>query len=112
MRIVNRKEFMELPENTAYCEYERYTLSPLRVKLYNAGGSNTDFVYTELIELPVNNHKEYVEMFQRLEQPNETTHLLSGDINMDVVGYGVQYYAVFDNDDVRTIINILTKCIQ
>jgi len=108
MRIVNRKEFLELPEGTLYSEYEPCCFDGLFIKGKSLKDTN-DYIEMSLIGNVVSSDTgDYAEKLE-----NARIDHISIDLDFDE-DYGrngmfakEQLYAIYEKKDVEKFINLL-----
>jgi hypothetical protein len=111
MKIVDRKTFLALPEDTLFAKYAPCYVEELTIKGETLTGSD-DFYY-QAIALAVDaNDSE--EMFHRLHESQETG--CSVPMNFDVQGRDGcfdegQLFAVYERQDVEALIERLKRCL-
>lgn len=100
MRVVNKEEFLKLPAGTLYQQYTPHAFDPPQIKDDTVGGD--DFCIELLFDEPVR-----MNMFIDDEpQPVELeTHVIRDADRMNVH----QQYAIWEPDDIQTLINRLTR---
>ena len=104
-KIVDKKTFLSLPENTLYRECEPCILGDLSIKLDTMG--DNDFYVQELDALNVDDDDGMIAMFE------------AGDVTFDLEYAGRngayendQQYLVYEDDDVKQLIARLLECIN
>ncbi len=100
MKIVTSKEFLELPENTVFCEHEHDKFTPLAIKMKTEQDGR--FSYQEMTG---------TFYFKR----PDLDHELEYDTSFHIVCYDIakrdQIYCVYDRDDVVELINRLMEAL-
>lgn len=111
MKIVNREDFLNIPVNTLYCEYEPCVLSELNIKRKTIDASLPgDFYESSLIDIEDGGTANWERVLFDMEHEGKEVLVNSdgqgraGDFDKD------QMYIVFDNQDIDQIIQTLTEC--
>jgi len=108
MRIVNRKTFLALPENTVYAKhFEEDCFNELQIK--GETWSN-DFLYEDLNDFDDNDtSEERYEKIGRMRDNGESFPLRLDSSSRDGLFEDDQWFAVYDDNDVEKIIERLKK---
>lgn len=112
MRIVNRKEFLELPIGTLYSKYEPCIFGPLSIK-YDSWKESNDFIYVGLNEFYHGDSSDSTD--NKLDEMESTGINVPIDLNSsgrDGLFDDDQLFAVYDNDDIEHLISKLKECIK
>lgn len=107
MKIYNKKEFYELPENTLYVDYEPYVFYDFKIKgksIRNDEGKYIDFFYCPLLQFKNQDCQDY---FQCQLDKYEHVPLNIEYIERDALFNDEDKYAVFDKEDILALINTL-----
>lgn len=100
MKILNKKQMLDVPENTLFFEWEPYILSNLSIKTGNRGG---DDIWASEFSCGF-------DLYAASENPTGFTWELSscsfGLIQDD------DQFAVFENHEIESLIEKLKKCIK
>lgn len=110
MRIINRIEFLKLPENTLYMSYEPQIYGDLEIKLESL---QNDF-YVEYLHGFIegtNCSGTNSEAHDYAEKTGET-FIFSETSGRDGCFDDDQLFAVYDNEDIIQLINKLAKCLK
>jgi len=109
MKIVNRKTFLALPENTIFSKYDSYCFGNLCIK--DETWSN-DFIFLSFHDAIKNESSS--EFFDILKEKSKTGE----HIEMDFESYGRdgffdedQLFAIWEKEDIVNLIEILKRCI-
>lgn len=106
MRIVNRKEFLAMPEGTVYCKYGDIYFGDLSIKYRSL---TNDWIYQVIGDFDDAQNSE--EMFDKLGQMKADSSVLfplNCDTTMrDGLYEDEQMFVVYDNKDVMRMINLL-----
>jgi hypothetical protein len=112
MRIVNRKEFLELPKNTLYSKFELYQMGALLIKGETV--ADADF-YTQNIADAIDG--DYCENLGKAIAGEEIQLDFDCEIHDRLFDEGelldeVQLYAVWSQADVKRLIARLSECVE
>jgi hypothetical protein len=109
MRIMNRVQFLAMPENTLFCNYEPCNLGELRIKGATWGN---DFLvqYTDTIKCKDSN--EFFEILTKAWIAGESFEMDFDCMGRDAMFDDSQLFAVFDPDDVKQLIERLQQCVK
>lgn len=110
MRIVDRKTFLAMPANTLFAKYEPCSFDALEIK---GDSLPNDFLAQEIAgAIDCKNSDEFVNFLESAEQ--------DGNINIPM-NFNAQYrdgcfdddqlFAVFEEKDVKALIERLQKCL-
>lgn len=105
MRIVNKQEFLKLPEGILYSDFEPFSFSGLKIK---GETWDSDFIYQDLIgnvDAPSSS-----DSFDVLYNANETGESFSLDFDCgcrDGLYDNDQLFAIYETEDVIGLINRL-----
>lgn len=111
MKIVNRKTFLQMPENTVFSEYEPCVFHGLFVKTVSPDMIN-DYFEMELIGNPkCGSSNEFVNTLVNAEKTGD-----SFELDFDVDGRNGsfkddQLYAIYEKQDIEQLISTLQACI-
>lgn len=102
-KIINRKEFLEMPANTLYREYKPCIMGDLEIKGYSL---DNDFWVQRLDETNTDDTGDMIRMLE------------SGvvEFDLDLEGRDAMYnddqlYLVYELRDVHQLINRLSECL-
>ena len=119
MKIYNLKEFLKLPENTLYCEYNDDINSYVALDHFQLKGETLltdkkepwDFMTTRHLSksFDATDYVEEEKIWLSLEENKEVP--LSLEFNRDASYDPDQLYLVYDKKDVTTLISALQKCL-
>lgn len=105
MRIVDRETFLSLPENTVYCTYAPRVFGPIEIK----GESLANDWYLQSLDTVAGDCTDSVLEAAEVGAPFR--------FDLDCQGRDGCYdnatkYAVWDNEDVESLISRLKECIK
>ena len=109
MKIVNREEFLRLPSGTIYTTYEPCIFGNLSIK-YDCTFSGEDFYFLEIAGSIESSSSD--EFFDRVEAManNGEAFPIDLDVSMrDGCFEKDQLYAVWEKEDVQSLITVLQK---
>jgi hypothetical protein len=112
MRIINRKEFLELPSGTLFCKYNECCFGDMSIK-YDTWKESNDFLYVDINDFIYGDSSDST--FDKLEQMKNTGENVSIDLDVqsrDGLYEDGQLFAVYDNNDVLHIIEKLKACLK
>ncbi len=111
MRIVNRKEFLAMPEGVLYSKYQPCFFGELAIKGDSIG--DNDFYYQDIAgAIKSNNSGEWADILFDAQESGE-----SFDIDLDCEGRDGMFeqdelYAVWEQKDVLTLIDRLQRLVK
>lgn len=110
MRIVDRKTFLSLPENTVFSVYKPQTFGALEIK----GESLTNDFYVQCIvdSIACDDDKEKHDVLDGALQSGETLRFDFDSEGRDGCYNKDELYAVWDNQDIENLIARLQQCIK
>lgn len=114
MRIVKRKEFLGLPDNTVYAEYSPCVFGDLMIKVETYKLSQNDFTTQQIVDAIDSEGSE--DFFNKLEQAEESG--ISLEMDFDCTGRdgciddADKLYAVFEQKDIAKLIKRLQDCLS
>ena len=109
MKIIKRIDFLKLPENTVFSEYEPHWFGPLMIKGETRGNDWFEQDIADAIAIAAGD--EYCDILTRAKDAGESVGM-----NFDVENRNGLYdendrlYAVWEEQDVRHLINRLQRC--
>jgi len=108
MKIINRDQFLDMPANTVYFEFEPCVFGPMRIKGDTIGN---DWFYTDICSFD-GDKEMFFDIYDDMIQTGR-----SQPLDMDVEGRDGtfdcdQMYAVLDNEDIKHLIGHLQRCIK
>lgn len=112
MRIVNRKEFLQISAGTVYCKYFKTgSLGDLCVK---HGSLSNDWNYQQIPEFDEpNSSEELFELLDKMENDPTVTSTYSGDVSArDGLFEDEQLFLVFSRNDVSNMIVVLLQTLK
>lgn len=113
MRIINRKEFLTLPENTLYRKYDPQIFCELEIKRCSPkNGYINDFLSQQLTNLNSHSSDEECHLKDRYEETSESFKLCYNSCGRDGLFDKNQLFAIYDNEDIEELINTLKTCIK
>lgn len=110
MKIINRKQFLEIPEGTIYSKFDPYIIDGLYIKNESLGN---DWYYQDLINsIECNDSGEYTDkLFKARDDPK---YELRQDYNVnqrDGLFNEEQLFLIYDKDDAMKLIITLFETI-
>ena len=115
MKIINKTEFYELPNNTLYSEYEPCAFWGLKIKqktlfLDSQNKEPFDFIYEDLIgNVLSKNSNEFVDILEFAEE-NKTSFKLDFDCTeRDGLFEKEQLFAIYEKEDLTELIKKLNS---
>lgn len=69
MKIINRKNFLNLPEGTVYCKGKRWYWEQLSVK---GESLDNDWYYLQIDQIPAHDSSEWVDNQERMLETGES----------------------------------------
>jgi hypothetical protein len=110
MKIINRNEFLAMPPNTLYSNYEPCIFGPIQIKADTIGN---DFYVQQISDsIKSDSSKEYTELLLMAENGEEQLSIDLGIEGRDGMFEDDQLFAVWGNDDINTLLNRLTECMD
>ena len=110
MKIVNRDTFLSLPMNTLFCKYESIgNFSGLEIKVNNPDSFYPDFVTLSIHDCwpqGCNDSSEFIDKMQACEKGEEFEWDYE-DTGRDGLYDNGQLFAVYDQEDIGRLINLL-----
>ena len=108
MRVVNRTDFMNLPDNTVFCKYRSCCMDDIKIKTGNCGA---DFVCVDM-KTPIGNEGEdSIDAYFRLDG-GESVPLDMEATGRDGFFDNNQLFIVFDKVDIKAMISALQECVK
>lgn len=110
MRIVNREQFMKLPENTLFAKYHPSVFGQLAIK----GESwERDFLVQEIVDaIECKDTGEYCEKVDGAQHNGDSIRFDFNCQGRDGYFDDDQLFAVWEQEDVRQLIERLKKCLM
>lgn len=106
MKIINREEFLQLPAQTLFHKYEPDVYGELQIKVCNpSDGWHDDFVVDYLFGFVGG-----LEWYEEVEINKEFK--FDGSIQRDGLYNKNQLFAVYDNQDIESLMTKLTACLK
>ena len=116
MKIVDRKTFLEISKPIVFCKYRPQVFeSEMCIKgetLKTINGYCDDFFYISLLQIKASN---FTELFYATEKALVEKSSLALDfecVQRDGCFDEDQLFAVFEPEDIKGLINILTGCLK
>jgi len=108
MKIINREEFLRLPENTLYSKYTPYIIEKFEIK-----GESTEYgdFYSQQI-VDGFDECEYSKALEYAEQNGSSVKMYFYCPGRDDCMNEDQLFAVWDNEDVLALIERLKLCVK
>lgn len=107
MKILNRKEFLLLPENTLFAKYRPYVIEGLAIKGETVG--NDFYVQSISDAIQANDTVEFIEKLDYAENGVDIRLNLNCEVRDARFDDG-QLFIVYDKQDVEAIIKRLSVC--
>ena len=112
MRIVNREEFLKMPQNTVFSKYIPYVFGQLFIKDESIGSDGFDFYYSQIADaIDCKSSTDFDDLLDKAKRDSTLS------LRMDFEGLGRdgcfeddQLFAVFEKEDVAKLINRLKEC--
>lgn len=115
MKIINRKQFFELPDGIIYSKYNPCYFDGLYIRLEvikNINGEPIDFYYKDLIaQLDVNDSEEYNDVLLEVEKTNGDIKLNFNCSLRDGFYDDDEMFAVYSREDIINLSNTIAGCI-
>lgn len=109
MRIVDRKTFLSLPANTVYSTYQPCHFGPIEIK----GDSLTnDWFLQSLDTIKGDSADDREDILEAAESNGESFQFDFDCEHRDGCFEDKDLYAVWENDDILSLISRLQKCIK
>ncbi len=112
MKIINREQFLAMPENTIFAEGEKWTFGPWAIKTETW---KNDYIYTPL-DWGAMECSDSGNMIDLLELSKDNpTYVLSMDFHVgqrDGCFRDDALYAVMDDNDILMMISRLKECLR
>lgn len=102
MKIINLEEFRKLPPNTLYCKFEPDFFEEIQTK---GETWDTDFLCAILVDVDSNDSGDRGQILD--SRKFKLDHEFYG---RDGLFEAEQLFAVFENEDIESMINHLNKC--
>ena len=111
MRIVNKEEFMGTADNTVFCYASKHgDLSAPCIKVSNSG--YTDFFVSGLNEVTTQSSIDQFDKIEEMMIDGSLSEPMAFDISgRDGMFNDDQMFAIYDTDDLLSMINRLAKCL-
>lgn len=111
MKIVNRKQFLELPAETVFSYYKPRIFYGLFIKCSYPGQYENDFLYDDLI-MPIysENDADWNDLIEEAEQ-GKSVEVDFNYTGRDGMFIEEQLFAVYEGKDVSALIDRLSQCL-
>jgi len=110
MKIVNRKEFLKLPENTVFSKYKPCYFENIEIKCKSI--KDFDYMYQSIVDaVDCDDSLENMEILEKAEQSGESFNLDLDCQNRDGCFDQDQLFAVWEKVDVAYLLARLSRCI-
>ena len=110
MKIVNREEFLKLPENTLYSKFKPCYFDDLSIK-YNTMGN--DFVCVSIIDsIECDSSEEFSDKLFDAMENKKSIAMDFDNCGRDGMFNDDQLFAVWESDDIRKLIIELSNCLN
>jgi hypothetical protein len=110
MKIINREEFLKLPENTLFCKYKPCCFDDISIKNENVG--DIDFRVRKLFDVDNHDSNEMVDILFDAEETGNYFKLHFNTTYRDGLFDKDQLFAIFDNEEILQLIENLKRCIK
>ena len=109
MKIVSRKELMEMPKGTIYSNYSPCIFNGLNILSGSGGGS--DFVYCDLLEdfEGYESSDVWQDICEKMESGNDVPMRFGDAYTREGLFDDSMKYAVWSKEDVKGLIKILSS---
>ena len=110
MKIITRAEFLKMPKNTLYANYEPCWFGPISIKGETIGN---DFLVQQIADSIVANDSE--EFADKLEEAKNTGKSVEMDFDIegrDGMFEDNQLFAIYERRDIDYLINRLERCLD
>lgn len=114
MKIINKKQFLDLPEGVLYSEYKPCYFTGLFRKLETLNdilGKPNDFLYINLIAEIDEGSEEYFDVLFKAQETQEHIKLDFECVSRDGMYDDEQMYAVYSSDDILNLSKAIANCI-
>lgn len=109
MRIVDRKTFLSLPANTVYCTYQPCYFGPIEIK---GDSLANDWFLQSLDTVKGDSCDERTDILEAAELRGEAFQFDFECEHRDGCFEDKDLYAVWENDDILSLISRLQECIK
>jgi len=112
MKIVNRKQFLKLPNGTIYCSFNKKNFSFNGFSLKLESLSN-DWYYMDLTDFDNwDNSEERIENIQKMIAEGKEYPLSLNCSSRDGMFEEDEMFCIYDKQDIERIINVLSESIN
>lgn len=99
MKIINREEFLKLPDGTVYCKGKRWYWEQIAVK---SASYDNDWRYLQLDQVPARDSGEWIENQERMletgeSMPIQITDTRDGSFDMEEI------FLVYEEADLKVL---------
>lgn len=108
MKLLNRTEFLEMPENTLFSNYDNGNIEGLNIK---GESLSNDFCYGDIIFSVENNGNDLFYVIDEIERGKSFPVDLNSYAREGLFDDSLQYI-VWENDDIKALISKLNKCVK
>ena len=109
MRIVNREQFLAMPEYTLYSEYEPCVWDDINVKHETDGDS---YFYCSINDsLDVLSSEEFCDVMFEAEEKGTSVGMCFDILDRNNWDGSCQKYIVYEKDDIEKMVIELNKCL-
>ena len=109
MKIINREQFLKLPNGVLYAKFEPCVFGDIAIK---GESTSNDWYFQDLLELDVNDSGEFADaLFKSMEEGTS----IAMDFNCegrDGLYAEKQFFAVFEKEDVLSLVERLNKTVS
>ena len=110
MKIINKDEFLKLPEGTLYCEYEPCFLSSPLIKGENCG--HDDYYESEITDIDFDSTGDMFDKYEEMEKEGKSYPLELHCYGRNAMFNDKQLFIIYEKTDVESLINKLTECLE
>lgn len=110
MRIVTRKEFLQLPPYTLYCKYESCCVGEPLIKYVTCG--ENDWRMQDLTSISYHDSSELVVRRTAMEVEGFSYPLELGCTSRDGLFDNDQLFMIYEDDDIKKLIAELQQCLS
>lgn len=111
MKIINKGEFLKLPEGTLYCEYEPCTVSRPLIKGESLMVSN-DYCESEITDIYFDSTGDMFDKYGEMEKEGKSYPLELHCYGRNGMFNDKQLFIIYEKIDIELLINKLTECLE
>ncbi|MES4613543.1 hypothetical protein V2154_16630 [Ewingella sp. CoE-038-23] len=109
MKIINRKEFLDLPANTLFSKYEECSFGPIEIKGDTAVG--IDFLSQQIADAIDDSSEDRFDILIEAEKSGSSFRMDLHCEYRDGFFDKDQLFAVWEKEDVKMLIDRLNECL-